>query len=267
MPIVDLRATASATDAARFAVDADDPELSRLLGATADGFAEHIGSLPAVRLAASTTIPRSVGLAGSSALVIAALRSLGGWNGHRWDVLELAELALAIERDRLGIAAGLQDRLVQSIGRPAAMTFDPIAFEPIEPVAELALFIAYQPDGAEPSGVVHRSLRRRFDGGDPAVVATMRELAGEADRARRGLLAGDIELLGTSMDRSFDLRCSMIEVGDRQRRLVAIGRDLGAWVNSAGSGGSIVGLATDAGRLPALRAVYEAIGAVFLEIV
>jgi len=67
-----------------------------------------------------------------------------------------------------------------------------VTFNPIEPASEFTMFVAYLADRAEPSDVVHRSLRRRFDGGDPAVVTTMRELAREADRARRGLLEGGI---------------------------------------------------------------------------
>ena len=62
----------------------------------------------------STTIPRSVGLAGSSAIVIAALRAAG----VDLEPPEVAELALAIERDDLGIAAGLQDRAVQAFDQP-----------------------------------------------------------------------------------------------------------------------------------------------------
>ena len=94
----------------------------------------------------------------------------------------------------------------------------------------------------------------------------MKELATQADRARRGLLAGNIELIGDAMNRSFDLRVTMVDVGDHQRRLVATGRELGAWVNSAGSGGSVVGLVADPDALVSVRAAYRGVGAEFLDI-
>ena len=74
-----------------------------------------------------TNIPRQVGLAGSSAIVTAALRCLMDFYGvtaadvprHR-----LPQLVLDVERQELGIQAGLQDRVVQvtlpasSLSRP-----------------------------------------------------------------------------------------------------------------------------------------------------
>ena len=41
----------------------------------------------------------------------------------------------------------------------------------------------------------------------------------------------------------------------------------GAWVNSAGSGGSVVGLVADPDAIDSLRTTYEEIGAEFLELV
>jgi glucuronokinase len=264
IPIPDLTAMASATEADEPAVLTTDPELRRLLDATVTAFTVEIGPLPPLAVSASTTIPRSVGLAGSSALIIAALRVLAAWTGHRWEPMELARIALAIERDRLGVEAGLQDRLVQAIGTPVAMTFDPVGYERLELPEHHTLFVAWQTDAGEPSGVLHRSLRRRFDAGDPPVVVAMRSLAVQAGRARRGIEVGDAALLADAMDASFDLRASIVDVGDRQRRLVDIGRRGGAAVNSAGSGGSVVGLARRRVDLPRLQRAYESAGATFL---
>lgn len=266
VPVPDLLATVVSTEAEEFAIRAADPDLHRLLAATAEGYAAATGELPPVTLSASTAIPRSVGLAGSSALVIAGLRSLGGWVERRWDRLELAELALAIERDRLAIVAGLQDRLVQSVAHPVLMRFDPVAFEIVEIPPTFPLWVAWHLDAAAPSDTVHRSLRRRWDAGDARVVDAMADLAVQAKRAHRGLVEGDPDLLGDAMDRSFDLRAAMIEIPPGQQRLVDVGRRAGAAVNSAGSGGSVVGLARDPGHLAALRAGYLAVGAEFCEL-
>jgi glucuronokinase len=267
LPVRDLEAVASATEAAHFSVRAGDGDLERLLSATADAYRERTGSLPAVTLSASTSIPRSVGLAGSSALVIAVLRSLAAWDEQRWDPVELAHLALAVERDRLGIEAGLQDRLVQAVGEPLAMTFDPVTYDVLELPADLPVFVAWTPHAAGSSDTVHRSLRRRFDGGDPDVVAAMLELAAEAARARRAIESADLAALGRAMDRSFDLRASIVEIDSTQRILVDTGRGLGAAVNSAGSGGSVVGLAHRGGDMAALAASYDRNGFGFLEVV
>jgi glucuronokinase len=266
VPVHDLAAMTSTTEAEQFSVRASDPDLNRLLTAASDAFDDARGGRPAVTLSASTSIPRSVGLAGSSALVIATLRGLAAWTSHRWDPIDLAELALSVERDRLGLAAGLQDRLVQAVGRPVAMTFDPVGFHPLELPAHLRLFVAWTPHGDEPSDTVHRSLRRRFDGGDDDVIGAMGDLAVQAARARRAIEHGDALLLAEAMDRSFDIRASIVEIDATQQMLVDIGRAERAAVNSAGSGGSVVGLTQRDDDMAALRSSYERNGFEFLEL-
>lgn len=266
VPVPDLCATVAATEADEFGVVTSDPDLRRLLSAAADGFAESVGPLPQVTVSASTTIPRSVGLAGSSALVIAALRALGGWSEHQWDRIALAELALSIERDRLGIAAGLQDRLVQAVGSAVAMTFDPVGYAVLNPDPDLPLFVAWSRGDAQPSGTVHRSLRRRYDAGDEQVHDTMRALVVQARRAERAIRDRDATLLGEAMDATADLRPRLVEVPASQQRMIAIGRASGAAVNSAGSGGSVVGLASRRDRLDDVIAAYRSEGLEAIEL-
>jgi len=268
LPIDDLAAMASTSEAASFSIASTDPDLARLLTATAREFEARVTTLPPATLSASTTIPRSVGLAGSSALVIATLRALSAWVEHRWQPIELAEAALAVERDRLGITAGLQDRLVQSVGRLVAMTFRPVTYEPIagefESTIHDHLFIAWSTSAPTTSDVVHRSIRRRYDGGDPDIHLSMRQLAEQAAFARRGIETGNFELVGAAMNRTFDVRAEMFDVGDHQRALVETGRTNGAAINSAGSGGSVVGLVRDPGEIDMLRQAYEQTSAEFL---
>ena len=65
----------------------------------------------------NTTVPVQVGLAGSSAIITAVFRALAAFYGVTLE--QLAPLAvlpshvLSVERDMLGIAAGLQDRVIQ----------------------------------------------------------------------------------------------------------------------------------------------------------
>lgn len=263
VPTPDLCVTVATTAADGFTIDESDPDMRLLLQATAAAFADQIGPLPNVTVSASTNIPRSVGLAGSSAVVIATLRALGGWSEHRWDRIGLAQLALSVERDRLGIAAGLQDRLVQAVGTTVLMTFDPVGFDTVQLPESVLLFVAWSAAAADPSGNVHRRLRRRWDAREEAVVTAMGELAIQARRARRGIVDGDLDLLGDAMNRSFDIRASIVDVGRLQHQLVAVGRRLGAAVTSPGSGGSVVGLARDCDHLAELDAAYRASGHAF----
>ena len=264
IPLHDLSAMASISENDRFIVRASNVQLAHLLQATADAFTEARSELPSVTLSASTSIPRSVGLAGSSALVIAALRGLAAWIGHRWEPIELAELALSVERDRLGIEAGLQDRLVQAVGKPISMTFDPVSYHELVLPNTMTLFVAWNPHGSQPSDTLHRSLRRRFDGGDPLVESAMGELVAQATRARKAIELGDMLVLGDAIDRSFDLRASITEIDSTQQMLIDLGRAAGAAVNSAGSGGSVVGLTSQVDDVPALQSSYEQHGFEFL---
>lgn len=63
-----------------------------------------------------TNIPRQVGLAGSSAIITALWKSLSVFYGITVEHIPLerqASLILKVEQDELGIAAGLQDRVIQ----------------------------------------------------------------------------------------------------------------------------------------------------------
>ncbi len=266
MPVPDLGAVASIEEADTFAVRATDRSLHRLLTATAEEFEARVGVIEGGVLSAITTVPRSVGLAGSSALVISAMRALAATNAHQWEPIALAEAALAVERERLGIEAGLQDRLVLAVGALVAMEFDPVDFRVVTPPIDLPLFVAWDTAAAESSDTLHRSLRRRFDAGDEHVRTSM---SGLADQARAGAAAierGDLPGLAGAINRTFEIRALMVDIDPVTRTLATIGRRAGAAMNSAGSGGSVVGLVPTVDRLAAAREAYEAAGFDFLEV-
>lgn len=266
VPVLDLAAFASAEPAEVMSIRAADPDLRALLRATADAFAEAVGPIGNFTLSATTTIPRSVGLAGSSALVISALRALAATCSHRFDPIDLAQLALSIERDRLGIEAGLQDRLVQAVGQPVAMTFEPVTYRALEPPDDLPLFVAWSPAGSQSSGTVHRSLRRRFDGGDPNVRASMSGLAEQAHLAGEAITTGRLGDLGAAISRTFEIRSMMIDIDPITASLAQRAMTAGARVNSAGSGGSIVGLARSVAHLTDIENTFRASGVEFLRL-
>jgi glucuronokinase len=72
---------------------------------------------------AKSNIPRQVGLAGSSALIIAFLQSMIEFYKLEISANQKVSLALSAEQDQLGIAAGYQDRVVQIFNGLVYMDF------------------------------------------------------------------------------------------------------------------------------------------------
>ncbi len=260
VPIRDLAAFASVDPADAFSVRASDPALQRLLRATADAYAASCAPLAHGILSATTTIPQSVGLGGSSALIIASLRVLAEMTGYRFEPIELAELALAVERDRMGVEAGLQDRLVQSVGEPVAMEFDPVSFSVLDVPEGLPMFVAWCEAESETSDTVHRSLRRRFEAGDVHVRTSMTGLAEQARSAAVAIERGDLRALAATINRTFEIRALMVDIDPVTLALAEVGRRSGAAVNSAGSGGSIIGLAPTREHVERIVEAFEAAG-------
>lgn len=260
VPIRDLAAFASVDPADSFSVRATDPDLKRLLSATADAYAASIAPLDRGTLSATSTIPRSVGLAGSSALIIASLRVLAETTGYRFEPIELAEMALAVERERMGVEAGLQDRLVQSVGEPVAMEFDPVGFSVLDVPRGLPMFVAWSDDESETSDTVHRSLRRRFDAGDVHVRTSMTGLADQARSAAAAIERGDLPALAATINRTFEIRALMVDIDLVTLALADVGRRAGAAVNSAGSGGSVIGLAPTRAHVERIVEAFETAG-------
>lgn len=238
----------------------------RLVKAALKRFVEHAraGGVEPVRtfsLSYSTTIPRQVGLGGSSAIVIAAMRALCRLNRMELAPADLARLALSAEAE-LGIPAGLQDRVIQSYEAVMYMDFrDGIEapFVALDPARMPPLFIAFRTDASEPSAAVHSWLRSRFDAGDPVVVETMREIAGLARGGRDAIAAGDRAELGRLMRSNVEARARLLPLDPRHLRMVELADSLGAPANYTGSGGAIVGLAPESG-IEAVRARFAAEG-------
>jgi glucuronokinase len=208
---------------------------------------------PAIAGTVATDIPRQVGLGGSSAIVIATLRALCRLYGCALDPAAMAQLALEVETEELGIAAGPQDRVVQAHEGLVYMDFGDDAsarpYEVLDPALLPPLFIAHVANAPQSSAGVHADLRRRFERGDRVVLETMTEIADLAEAGRRCLLDGDHQRLGELMRANVAARARMIELDPRHRRLIEIADSLGAPANYAGSGGAIVGLVPQ-GRTP-----------------
>jgi glucuronokinase len=258
----DFRASATAvtTDADSF--HSPGPGGEELMRATLARFRDRLGADDAIALACETNVPREVGLGGSSAIVIACARALCKLHGAAIPSDELARLALAVEAEDLGIAAGLQDRLVQTRETLVVMDFGADgAHEELDPGLLPPLFVAWHPDAAAPSGVAHGELRERHARGDSAVTAAMDRLAGHAADARQALLDQDHGGFARCVNASFDERLRIMAVDPLTAAMVDAARAAGASANSAGSGGAIVGTLEDEETWARLQDALKRLGA------
>jgi glucuronokinase len=242
-----------------------------LLEATARRFRRHLEAgghaAPPSELSLRwrTTIPREVGLGGSSAIVIAALRALSSLYGVSIAREELPTLALSVETQELGIEAGLQDRVAQTYEGLTYMDFDRVgmeerghgAYEELDPRLLPPLLVAYEARAAEASSGPHGDLRKRYERGDPDVVRTMEEIADLALRGRECLLGGDHAGLGRALDENFEARRRLYPLHPRHVHLVELARSLGASANYAGSGGAIVVVPGPDAEAEELRREFE----------
>lgn len=214
----------------------------------------------------SSNIPRQVGLAGSSAIVTATMRGLCWF--YKVSIPEeiLPSLILSVEREELGISAGLQDRVSQVYEGLVYMDFDKDfmnehghgRYERLDPAVLPPVYIAYQTELAEPSEIFHNDIRKRYDNGEALVVNAMRDFADLAWRARTCLLEGDHSGLAELMNRNFDIRRSIYHLNPRHVRMIEIAREVGASAKFAGSGGSIIGSYTDEEMFNRLKVAFDA---------
>jgi len=248
MTLPQLMATVTATDAP------PDPREPPLLRAARARFAA--ADLRSARdepaLAAETTIPREVGLAGSSAIVTAALRALCAWHEVELEPLALARMALEAENYELGSDAGPQDRVAQAVGGVVFMDFSGVDWraEALD-VALPPLYVAWLRDAAAPSSDWHAALARRSP---TALREPMAELAVLARDAREALEMGDHEDFGRCLDGSLDVRERLGPLDPRHLGLAHTARACGATANFTGSGGAIVGTLPDARFAVRMRA-------------
>ncbi len=250
------------------------------------------------RVSYDTTIPRQIGLAGSSAIVTALTRALMAFNGIEekdFPVEIQANFILSVERDELGIAAGLQDRVIQCMEGLVDMDFDRKKMEidgfgeytrlPLSLLPKGRLYLAMNMKPKE-SGKVHSDVRRRWNEGDEVVIKAMELFASFAKESREALCGGmskeiieelfksgkeaDDKAIGKFMElmnANFNLRRSVFGdnvVGADNIKMVEIGRSLGAACKLPGSGGAVLGLAKSVDSIPELESAYKNAGYSFV---
>ena len=199
-----------------------------------------------------STIPRNVGLAGSSAIIIATLRALMEFYQVEIPIQVQPSLALSVETRELGITAGLQDRVAQiyeglvfmDFAQACSQTIDDMecgSYEQLDPALLPSLYVAFSQQAGEPTEVTHSPLRARYDSGDEKVCSAMFEFASITDRAKDALLARDHAEVARLVDANFDLRNAICDLAPSHVEMIETARAVGASAKFAGSGGAIVG--------------------------
>lgn len=218
-----------------------------------------------------TNIPRQVGLAGSSAIIVATLRALMDFYEVRIPEEVQPSLALSVEKEELGISAGLQDRVIQVYEGAVYMDFAAErmtehqgfrhgVYERLPAELLPPLYIAYSTDDSEPTEVTHGPLGERYRRGDREVHAAMRRFAALTVAARDAILQQDAALLSQLMNENFDLRRTIMDLAPAHIRMVETARQSGASAKFAGSGGAIIGTYTDDAMFAALQRDLSVIG-------
>lgn len=200
-----------------------------------------------------TSIPRQIGMAGSSAIVTATMRGLMKFYDVSIPEVILPGIILSAETDELGINAGLQDRVIQVYEGCVFMDFNKEQmeahghgkYEPLKPSLLPKLYMAYKTELGKVSGTVFNNLKERYLAGDKLTIDTLSELASLAERGKEAILNQDYVLLNTLMNKNFDLRCKIMNISASNMELVNTARACGASAKFSGSGGAIIGMYED----------------------
>ncbi len=242
----------------------------RLVKATIKRFVEYCGQQGLTlhdrnfSIRYSSCIPRNVGLAGSSAIIVATLRALMDFYEVSIPLEVQPSLALSVETGELSITGGLQDRVIQCYEGLVSMDFSKEnmverhgykcgVYERLDPSLLPPVYVAYCSEFGEPTEVLHNNLRARFDAGDATVRSAMQTFAGLAQQARGAILNRDTPLLAKLIDTNFDTRRSICQLHSGHVEMIERARATGASAKFAGSGGAIVGTYTDDAMFAALQ--------------
>lgn len=235
--------------------------------------ARHLGGAPpCVDIDWSSDIPRSVGLAGSSAIAVGVIEAVAASGGTRLDPRVIAALALAAETTELGIAAGWQDRIVQAHRRTVLVdaselsSIDRCLVPAVRTFArtDVEAVIGWCAADAEDSDTYHADLRKRASATD--VAGAMDDLADLARRAADAIDRGDRAALMHLVDASWTTRRRVMPLRADHDSLVETARDAGVAATSPGSGGSVVAIPADAIERDTVVDALRAFGATTLTV-
>lgn len=200
-----------------------------------------------------SSIPRQVGLAGSSAIVTAMMKALTRFYEIDIPQQSLPSLILEAETEELGINAGLQDRVIQVYEGCVYMDFDKKylqkhhhgKYESINPAHLPKLYLAYKTQLGKVSGKVFNTLKQRYDSGDEQAHKVLQEIANLAKLGKDALINHNYDELNKLINKNFDLRSQILQISESNHEMIKTARACGASAKFSGSGGAIIGMYQD----------------------
>jgi glucuronokinase len=230
----------------------------RIVSAALWTLVEHLrsrsGVVDGVTLTWRTEVPRSVGLAGSSAIAVAVIEAAAAVWDVSLDPRAVAALALRAEREVLGIAAGWQDRIVQA--HRCTVLVDAADLEMVDGCevprvrrlaesssgrAEVSLVVGWSTGTSESSDSYHAPLRRSAE----ALATPMARLADLARRAADAWAGGAYDEVAAAMSEGWRTRQACAPLRPDHTAVVEDVRAAGVAATTPGSGGSVVALCLD----------------------
>ena len=201
----------------------------------------------------STNIPRQVGLAGSSSIIVATMRCLMAFYDIEIPLEIQPSFVLSIETEELGITGGLQDRVIQCYEGLVYMDFAKeqermvngmvcYHYEQLDIDLLPSIYVSYHNELSEPTELFHNDIRGRYDAGEALIVNAMSDFAQLTEKAYHAILAGDGSQLSEMIDANYDTRQGIYNLPPWQALMVETARSCGASAKFAGSGGAIVGV-------------------------
>jgi galactokinase/mevalonate kinase-like predicted kinase len=202
-------------------------------------------------------IPLRSGMAGSTALVVALLRSLLAWQGQGAQLHHLAERARYVELNFLKVVCGYQDAYMCTFGGLNFMEFrgkqfyrkaEAELFATVEPlgthVARLPFVLAFT--GVQhASSAVHKPIRERWLEGEAEVVEGYRRITEIARAGKKALILEDWPQLGRLMNDNHAIQRGLGGSGESNEQLISAALRAGASgakLAGAGDGGTIIAL-------------------------
>lgn len=215
----------------------------------------------------STEVPRSSGLAGSTALLAATVACILVARGEQHiveDRVALAELVRDIERHEAGVMCGYQDAYMVVHGGVQAMDFS--GKHPVNPGPPAKLtslncslpFLLVTTGVERLSGSVHGPMSERWLAGDREVIEAMERITELGRTGAEALQAADWGTLASAMTENHTLVAKLGGSGEAIDALIEKSLKhcaLAAKLAGAGMGGTVIALAHDLDGLQAgLRA-------------
>jgi galactokinase/mevalonate kinase-like predicted kinase len=217
-----------------------------------------------VKVTWTTDVPRSSGLAGSTALLTATVLCLLEWRKETLSAIEIAELVRDIERNEAGIVCGFQDAYMAVHGGLHLMDFSGKGPRQPGPPGSLTSLDASLPfllvtTGIERlSGSVHGPMSERWLAGEPLVLSSIERIGQLAEVGAEALISGNLDALAEAMNENQHLIAQLGGSGEAIDRLIEDCRKSGAFaakLAGAGMGGTVITLTENAAELEAnLRA-------------